>query len=128
MNPIAEQALQRATLARQALYSDPVVAPVSTQPAPAARPVTTAPAPAVEAEATPWDSRNADKFVVRLPDGMRAQISEKSKDDLCSMNTVMVRALRNELENHAEHRTLMQGLRLLERQLQEALSAAQASL
>lgn len=123
MNPIAEKALQRATLARQALYSDPVVAPVAALPAPAARSEATAPAP--EADAAPWDSRNADKFVVRLPEGMRAQLADKSKDDFCSMNTVCVRALRNELENHAEHRTMMQGLKLLERQLQAALAVAQ---
>lgn len=70
-------------------------------------------------------SRSLDKFVVRLPEGMRAQISVRAKKTHYSMNSVVIRAIENELANHEEHRLMMEGLALLKQQLQEALAAAQ---
>lgn len=39
-------------------------------------------------------SNTADKFVVRLPDGMRDQLAERADEDCRSMNSVFVLALR----------------------------------
>lgn len=44
-------------------------------------------------------SRNADKFVVRLPDGMRESISEKARQAKRSMNSEIVHRLALTLEN-----------------------------
>ncbi len=40
-----------------------------------------------------YNSRTADKFVVRLPDGMRETISALAREDKSSMNTLIVKAL-----------------------------------
>lgn len=43
-------------------------------------------------------SRAADKFVVRLPDGMRERIADAAKDRHTSMNTLFVQAMGNLLD------------------------------
>lgn len=125
MSPLAEKALERATLARMVMSSDPVtvVAPVSLvkqAPAPVPPP---APIAATSAEPGHWDSRTADKFVVRLPDGMRAQIADRARADDRSMNSLVIKALRNELAGREEHAQMLEALALLRRELQEALAA-----
>lgn len=49
-----------------------------------------------------YNSRQADKFVVRLPDGMRERISQVAKDENRSMNAWFVNRLKKALEN-TEH-------------------------
>lgn len=51
--------------------------------------------------ATKAHSRTADKFVVRLPEGMRDQIADRAEQDDRSMNAVFVQALKKYL-NEAE--------------------------
>lgn len=45
------------------------------------------------------DSRTADKFVVRLPDDMRARILSRSRAEHRSMNSFIIRALRTALDS-----------------------------
>jgi hypothetical protein len=145
MNPIAKAALERASMARMVLSREYVDAttPVGrpdVAPAPVSAPTPiAAPAPEEAPEVAPiadadadtdsdeqaGGSRSLDKFVVRLPEGMRAQISVRAKKTHYSMNSVVIRAVENELANHEEHRLMMEGLALLKQQLQEALAAAQ---
>lgn len=47
-------------------------------------------------------SRDMDKFVVRLPDGLRAEVEAEAKRDSRSMNSLIVVALREYL--HGQHR------------------------
>ncbi|MDH1009963.1 Arc family DNA-binding protein [Pseudomonas nicosulfuronedens] len=42
-------------------------------------------------------SRTADKFVVRLPDGVRDQVAEKCQASHISMNSYVVQALEEKL-------------------------------
>jgi len=56
-------------------------------------------------------SRDMDKFVVRLPDGMRDQIQAVAKASHSSMNTVMIQAVESYLEGHAELRLTIAALK-----------------
>lgn len=47
-------------------------------------------------------SRDMDKFVVRLPDGLRAEVEAEAKRDERSMNSLIVVALREYL--HGQRR------------------------
>lgn len=110
MNPIAKDALKRA---RQALPTSVLEEPVH-RDAPAATPAVQAPIPLKEEStmqivtanpqtkpaplAGPYTSRNADKFVVRLTDGLRDRIHGYSRRQLCSMNSFIVRAVLKEVE------------------------------
>lgn len=49
----------------------------------------------------PYDSRTADKFVIRLPEGMREEIAERAKANGRSMNSEMVMMMRNQLDGGA---------------------------
>lgn len=51
-------------------------------------------------------SRTADKFVVRLPDGVRGRITDAAKIDHTSMNTFTVQAVEEKLER-AERQEIM---------------------
>lgn len=55
-------------------------------------------------------SRDADKFVVRLPDGMRDQIAVAADASDRSMNSLIVAAIRNELEGRARSNALLEAL------------------
>lgn len=55
-------------------------------------------------------SRDADKFVVRLPDGMRDQVAAAASADDRSMNSLIVAAIRNELEGRARSNALLEAL------------------
>jgi len=46
-----------------------------------------------------YSSRTADKFVVRLPDGMREQIAEVAKESHRSMNSEIIARLKKSLDN-----------------------------
>lgn len=54
-----------------------------------------------------FDSRTADKFVLRLPDGMRQQVADESKAAHISMNSYMIQAIGNRLENEQRLETLI---------------------
>ncbi|WP_058639051.1 Arc family DNA-binding protein [Pseudomonas parafulva] len=128
MNPIAKDALKRA---RQALPTSVLEEPAH-RDAPAATPSAQAPIPPKE-EATmqivtatpqnkpakltgPYTSRNADKFVVRLTDGLRDRIQGYSRRQLCSMNSFIVRAVLKEVERLDR----LEGVEPLEHNLQLA--------
>lgn len=70
-------------------------------------------------------SRDADKFVIRLPAGMRDQLDARSALDGQSMNSVAVEALTNHLAMREEQQIIMEALVLLKQQLQEALEKVQ---
>lgn len=148
MNPIAKDALKRATIARMAMTPDPVavLTPMAQRvqaiqaksksapaPAPVPAPIEPPPAPVAAAKSKPVrktarkSSREADKFVVRLPDGMRSQITDVSQADERSMNSFVITALRNELAGRKEQALMLESLALLKRQLEQELAAIQAT-
>jgi len=58
-----------------------------------------------------FNSRSADKFVVRLPEGMRKQIAELSLANSASMNSEMIRALEAHLDCQAQQKLLLDSIR-----------------
>ncbi|KAB0566816.1 Arc family DNA-binding protein [Pseudomonas palleroniana] len=60
------------------------------------------------------NSRNADKFVVRLPDGLREKISSLATNNDRSMNSEIVNRLKRSIvvEELAEEQTKMIGILL----------------
>lgn len=68
-------------------------------------------------------SRTADKFVVRMPDGMRERFLDYSNVKHVSMNTAIVQGLDSFLDMHAELQALLDGVRLLKQQLADQLRA-----
>lgn len=59
-------------------------------------------------------SRDADKFVIRLPDGLRERIAERAAENGRSMNSEMVRMLEQSLAGELlsnEGRELLRALR-----------------
>ncbi|OLU22983.1 hypothetical protein BVH03_22325 [Pseudomonas sp. PA15(2017)] len=56
------------------------------------------------------NSRTADKFVVRLPDGMRAQVEQLAADQHTSMNTEIVRAIESHLAGQVRQALLLDAL------------------
>ena len=59
---------------------------------------------------TQYDSRTADKFVVRLPDGLRAEIEAVAQADDRSMNSVFVKATRQYLDGQNRQQILLDTL------------------
>lgn len=57
--------------------------------------------------ATNYDSRTADKFVVRLPDGLRADIEAAANASDRSMNSVFVQAVRQYLDGQNRQQILL---------------------
>ncbi|UQY33556.1 Arc family DNA-binding protein [Pseudomonas fulva] len=57
-----------------------------------------------------FNSRTADKFVVRLPDGMRKAIEDLAGDNHSSMNTEIIRAIEAHLEGQARQSLLLDAL------------------
>ncbi|MCW2292361.1 hypothetical protein M2262_002411 [Pseudomonas sp. BIGb0408] len=51
-----------------------------------------------------------DKFVVRMPDGMRAKVAQLAGDSEMSMNGEIVAAIEAHLENHARQNLLIDAL------------------
>jgi hypothetical protein len=60
--------------------------------------------------ATDYDSRTADKFVVRLPDGLRADIEAAAHASDRSMNSVFVQAVRQYLDGQNRQKILLDAL------------------
>jgi phage-related protein len=63
-------------------------------------------------------SRNADKFVTRMPDGMRPRLDEFASNKHISMNSAVVQGLDSFLDNHDDLRALLAGVRLLKASLE----------
>lgn len=61
---------------------------------------------------TQYDSRTVDKFVVRLPDGLRADIDRAAGECDTSMNTVFIRAVRQYLDTQQRQKLLLDALSL----------------
>ena len=57
-----------------------------------------------------YDSRTADKFVVRLPDGLRADIEAAATADDRSMNSVFIQAVRQYLDKQNRQDLLLDSL------------------
>ena len=57
-----------------------------------------------------YDSRTADKFVVRLPDGLRADIEAAANASDRSMNSVFVQAVRQYLDGQSRQTLLLDAL------------------
>ena len=57
-----------------------------------------------------FNARTADKFVVRLPDGMRKRIEDLANDNYTSMNTEIIRAIEAHLEGQARQKLLLEAL------------------
>ena len=57
-----------------------------------------------------YDSRTADKFVVRLPDGLRADIEAAANTADRSMNSVFVQAVRQYLDGRNRQALLLDAL------------------
>ncbi|HEO1737593.1 TPA: Arc family DNA-binding protein [Pseudomonas aeruginosa] len=55
-------------------------------------------------------SRDMDKFVVRLPDGLRAEVEAEAKRDERSMNSVVIIALREYLHGQRRKQELLDAL------------------
>ena len=87
-----------------------------------------------------YSSRTADKFVVRLPDGMRERIADVARNHHCSMNSEIISRLEQSLfqegtldsgpilhmdsaELSNSERELLQRFRQLSRRQQNALVA-----
>jgi hypothetical protein len=60
--------------------------------------------------ANQYDSRTADKFVVRLPDGLRADIEVAANVADRSMNSVFVQAVRQYLDGQNRQTLLLDAL------------------
>jgi len=54
-----------------------------------------------------YDSRTADKFVVRLPDGLRADIEVAANASDRSMNSVIIQAVRQYLDGQNRQQILL---------------------
>lgn len=57
-----------------------------------------------------YDSRTADKFVVRLPDGLRADIEAAATASDRSMNSVFIQAVRQFLDGQRRQQILLDAL------------------
>lgn len=71
-------------------------------------------------------SRDADKFVVRLPDGMRNQVAAAATADDRSMNSLIVKALREYL-NMQQRQQVLLGALVLANQVQGQAQQEQQS-
>ncbi|EPF1503821.1 Arc family DNA-binding protein [Pseudomonas aeruginosa] len=65
---------------------------------------------AVVTELPASTSLDMDKFVVRLPDGLRAEVEAEAKRDSRSMNSLIVVALREYLHGQQQKRALLNAL------------------
>ena len=61
------------------------------------------------------NSRDAEKFVVRLPDGMRDQVAAAADADDRSMNSLMIKAVREYLGGQQRQQVLLSSLMLTSR-------------
>ncbi|WP_275628793.1 Arc family DNA-binding protein [Pseudomonas sp. 273] len=61
-------------------------------------------------KAPTFNSRDADKFIVRLPDGMRDEVEAAARRDERSMNSLVVVALREYLHGQQQKQALLDAL------------------
>lgn len=73
-------------------------------------------------------SRNADKFVVRMPDDMRGRLSDLAKRVHSSMNSVIIFGLTSYLDALEELTIQLDALRLLRKSLSEKHEALDKQL
>lgn len=52
-----------------------------------------------------------EKFMVRLPDGLRSRLADTADAQHTSMNTVAIQALESYLDNHTELQITLNALR-----------------
>lgn len=57
-----------------------------------------------------FDSRTADKFVVRLPDGLRDQVDALAAEQSTSMNSIFIRAVRQFMDGQRRQELLLDAL------------------
>ncbi|MDQ7987019.1 Arc family DNA-binding protein [Pseudomonas sp. G34] len=57
-----------------------------------------------------YTSSSADKFVVRLPDGMRKAVEELAGQNFSSMNTEIIRAIEAHLKGQVRQKLLLDAL------------------
>lgn len=57
-----------------------------------------------------YDSRTADKFVVRLPDDMRSDVEALAAFEDRSMNSVIVQAIQNHLDSNRRQELMLDAL------------------
>lgn len=67
--------------------------------------------------------RDADKFVVRMPDTMRERIAEIAKKLHTSMNSAIIQGLVAWLDGLEELNSLLEGVRLLKSTLEQERKA-----
>ena len=67
-------------------------------------------------------SRDADKFLARLPAGMRDRLDARSRKDGQSMNAVLVDVLNEYLDVREEQQIALAALLLLKKELHAALA------
>ena len=60
-----------------------------------------------------YDSRTADKFVARLPDGLRGQIEEAALRFDRSMNSIIIQAVKQYLDGQSRQELLLDALSVL---------------
>ena len=60
-----------------------------------------------------YDSRTADKFVARLPDGLRGQIEEAALRFDRSMNSIIIQAVKQYLDGQRRQELLLDALSVL---------------
>ena len=56
------------------------------------------------------NARTADKFVIRLPDGMRSNVDDVAGTNHISMNTLIVQAIEEKLARGARQELLLDAL------------------
>ncbi|GFM86128.1 hypothetical protein PSCICO_15270 [Pseudomonas cichorii] len=56
------------------------------------------------------NSREADKFVIRYPDGMREEVHNASVDQYISMNTFVIQAIAEKLDRQKRQDLLLDAL------------------
>ena len=57
-----------------------------------------------------YNSRTADKFVVRFPDGMRDQVAAAAGEVFTSMNTFVIQAIAEKLDRDKRQDLLLDAL------------------
>lgn len=70
--------------------------------------------------------RDADKFVVRMPDTMRERIANIAKKLKTSMNSAIIKGLTAWLDDLDEMEILLEGVRLLKTSLEQERKAIAA--
>ncbi len=57
-----------------------------------------------------FETRTADKFIVRMPDGMRADVTDAASEQFISMNTFIIQAVAEKLDRKKRQDVLLDAL------------------